>query len=120
MPSKTLVPRFTAQTREVLPGSEKAPLAGGTSAKPARAAGNLTVSVIVRRKTPLNIKALGKDRLTRARYRQQHAADPAAVNLVLAFAKEFGLTVDKDTPKPGQRTLKLTGTLAAMQKAFPR
>ena len=118
MSSKTVVPRFTAQPRVVLPGSEKAPLSGGTGAKPARAGGNLTVSVVVRRKTPLNIKALGKDRLTRTRYRQQHAADPAAVKLVLAFAKEFGLTVDKDTPKPGQRTLKLTGTLAAMQKAF--
>ena len=35
-----------------------------------------------------------------------------------AFAKEFGLTVDKDTPKPERRTIKLSGTVAAMQKAF--
>src|SRR6202012_4023954 len=35
-----------------------------------------------------------------------------------AFAKEFGLTIDKDSPKPERRTVKLTGTVAAMQKAF--
>ena len=110
--------RFSSQQRVVLPGSEKAPLSAATGEKPARAAGVLTVSVIVRRKKPLNTKRLGKDRLTRAQYRQQHAADPAAIKLVRAFAKEFGLTVDKDTPKPERRTIKLTGTVAAMQKAF--
>ncbi len=110
--------RFSSQQRVVLPGSEKAPLSAATGEKPARAASVLTVSVIVRRKKPLNTKRLGKDRLTRAQYRQQHAADPAAIKLVRAFAKEFGLTVDKDTPKPERRTIKLTGTVAAMQKAF--
>src|SRR6202167_6143871 len=118
MASKKSAPRFSSQQRVVLPGSEKAPLSAATSEKPARAASVLTVSVIVRRKRPLNTKRLGKDRLTRAQYRQQHAADPAAIKLVRAFAKEFGLTVDKGTPKPEQRTIKLTGTIAAMQKAF--
>ena len=102
----------------MLPGSEKAPLSAATGEKPARPGSVITVSVIVRRKSPLNTKRLGKDRLTRTQYRQQHAADPAAVKLVRAFAKEFGLTVDKDTPKPERRTIKLTGTVAAMQKAF--
>jgi kumamolisin len=118
MPPKKSAPRFSSQQRVVLPGSEKAPLSAATSEKPARAASVLTVSVIVRRKRPLNIKRLGKDRLTRAQYRQQHAADPAAIKLVRAFAKEFALTVDKGTPKPERRTIKLTGTVAAMQKAF--
>jgi len=116
MPSKTS--RFSSQQRMVLPGSEKAPLAAATGEKPARSSSVFTVSVVVRRKRPLNTKRLGKDRLTRAQYRQQHAADPAAVQLVRAFAKEFGLTVEKDTPKPERRTLKLTGTVAAMQQAF--
>jgi kumamolisin len=111
-------PRFSSQPRVVLPGSEKAPLSAATGEKPLRAAGVLTVSVIVRRKSPLNTRRLGLDRLTRAQYRQQHAADPAAIKLVRAFAKEFGLTADKDTPKPERRTIKLSGTVAAMQKAF--
>ena len=110
--------RFSSQQRMVLPGSEKAPLPAATGEKPARSSGVFTVSVIVRRKRPLNTKRLGKDRLTRAQYRQQHAADPAAVQLVRAFAKEFGLTVEKDTPKPERRTVKLSGTVAAMQQAF--
>ena len=111
-------PVFSSQQRVVLPGSEKAPLAAATGEKPVRSNNMITVSVIVKRKQALNTKTLGKIRLTRAQYRQQHGADPAAVKQVRAFAKEFGLTVDPDTPKPGQCTLKLTATAAAMQKAF--
>jgi kumamolisin len=118
MALKTLSPRFSSQKRVVLAGSEKAALSAPTSEKPARPSSVLTVSVIVRRKSPLNTKRLGTDRLTRAQYRQQHAADPAAITLVRAFAKEFGLTVEKGTPKPERRTIKLTGTVTAMQKAF--
>ena len=118
MAPKTSSSRFSSQQRVVLAGSEKAALSAATGEKPARPGSVLTVSVIVRRKNPLNTKRLGKDRLTRAQYRQQHAADPAAIKLVRAFAKEFGLTVEKGTPKPERRTIKLTGTVAAMQKAF--
>ena len=109
---------FASQQRVVLPGSEKAPLAAATSEKPAPPKGSVTVSVIVKRKRPLNTARLGKVRLTRAQYRQEHGADPAAIKLVRAFAKEFGLTVQKDTPKPERRAIKLTGTVTAMQKAF--
>jgi kumamolisin len=118
MPPKKSALRFSAQPRVVLPGSEKAPLAAATSEKPVRPASVITVSVIVKRKSPLNTSRLGKDRLTRAQYSQKHAADPAAIKAVRTFAKEFGLTVDKDTPKPERRTVKLTGTVAAMQNAF--
>jgi kumamolisin len=118
MATKKSSPRFSSQNRIVLPGSEKAPLAAATGEKPARPSSLITVSVIVRRKNPINTKRLGKDRVTRAQYRQQYAADPAAITLVRAFAKEFGLTVVKDTPKPERRTIKLTGSVAAMQKAF--
>jgi kumamolisin len=109
---------FSSQQRVVLPGSEKSPLSTATGEKPVRPSSVITVSVVVRRKSPLNTRRLGKDRLTRAQYRQQHGADPAAIKLVRTFAKEFGLTIDKDTPKPERRTIKLTGNVAAMQKAF--
>ncbi len=109
---------FSSQQRVVLPGSEKSPLSAATGEKPVRPASVITVSVVVRRKSPLNARRLGKDRLTRAQYRQQHAADPAAIKLVRTFATEFGLTVEKDTPKPERRTVKLTGNVAAMEKAF--
>ncbi len=86
------------QARVTLPGSEKATLTAATAEKAARPSGTLTVSVIVRRKKPLNVRRLGKDRLTRAQFSRQHSADPDAVKRVRAFAKEFGLAVEKGTP----------------------
>jgi kumamolisin len=122
---KPATPRFAIQSRVVLPGSEKAPLSASTpdasapQEKPSPASASLTVSVILCRKTPLTAASrLGKERLTRAQYRKAHAADPDAAKLVRAFAKEYGLTPEAGTPKPEHRTIKLTGTVAAMQKAF--
>jgi kumamolisin len=79
----------------------------------------MTVSVIVRRKTPLSpAHSRGERRLTHAEFNANHAADPAAIKLVKAFAEEFGLKVEAGTPAPGRRTMKLTGTVANMQRAF--
>ena len=104
-------------SRTVLPGSEKAPLAKPTSEKPAPHAKRIVVSVLVRRKNPLNIK-LGKQRLTHAQYRKNHGADPESVALVRKFARQFRLKVEPDTPGPERRMIKLSGTIADMQKAF--
>src|SRR5258707_13175786 len=113
MPPKKSALRLSSQPRVVLPGSEKAPLTAASGETPVRPTSVITVSVIVKRKSPINTSRLGKDRLTRTQYRQKHAADPAAIKVVRTFAKEFGLTVEKNTPEPGRRTLKLTGTAAA-------
>ena len=110
---------MSAQPRIVLRGSEKAPLVRVPGEKPAPAASRITVSVIVRRKTPLPAAhASGKQRMTRAQFRANHAADPVAVKLVRTFAKDFGLKVQPGTPAPGRRTIKLSGTVANMQRAF--
>jgi kumamolisin len=116
--SKKSAPRFSIQDRILLPGSERASLAEATDDKPTPPRSVITVSVIVKRKNALDTRRLGKDRVTRAQYRRQYGADPAAVKLVRGFAKEFGLNVDSEAFKPEQRTIKLTGTSAAMQKAF--
>jgi kumamolisin len=119
MAPKKSIPHFATQSRTVLSGSEKAPLADAGDEKPAPLAARITVSVIVRRKTPLKAAHItGEQRLTRALFNNSHAADPAAVKLVERFAKEFGLTVQPGTPAPGRRTVKLTGTVANMQRAF--
>jgi len=78
MPPKKSALRFSSQPRVVLRGSEKAPLAAATGEKPFRPASVITVSVIVKRKSPLNTSRLGKDRLTRAQYSQKHAADQSS------------------------------------------
>jgi kumamolisin len=117
--TKQSTPRISASPRTVLPGSEKAPFVQTAVEKPAPPSTKITVSVIVKRKAPLKAtNRTGKERLTHAQYRQRHASDPNAVKLVRAFAKEYDLKVAPDTPGPERRTIKLTGTVAAMQKAF--
>jgi kumamolisin len=119
MATKKSTPHLSAAPRIVLPGSERAPLVQATAEKPAPPAAKLTVSVIVKRKTPLKpANRVGKQRLTRAQYRQEHAADPAALKLVQSFAKEFGLAIVPDPTGPARRTIQLTGSVAAMQNAF--
>ncbi|MGZ3290164.1 MAG: S53 family peptidase [Xanthobacteraceae bacterium] len=113
------VPHFATQSRTILSGSEKAPLTQVSGEQPAPSGARMTVSVIVRRKTPLSAaNSRGERRLTRAEFNANHAADPAAIKLVKAFAAEFGLKVEAGTPAPGRRTMKLTGTVANMQRAF--
>jgi len=116
---KKITPHISSSPRTVLPGSDRAPFLEAVGDKPAPLAAKFTVSVILKRKTPLKAaNLLGKQRLTRSQYRQQHGADPAAVKLVRAFAKEFGLAIAPSTPPIECCTTKLTGTVAAMQQAF--
>jgi kumamolisin len=118
MAQQTSHPHFVTQSRTVLSGSEKRPVAEPVG-RPASAGEQLTVSVIVRRKNPLAAAHVsGKQRLTRARFNANHAADPAAVALVKRFAKEFGLKIQPGMPAPGRRTVKLSGSVANMQRAF--
>jgi kumamolisin len=125
--------RFASQRRIPLPGSEKRPIseqilpavqaemkpaAKAAVAKKSTQMGRITVSVLVAPKAPLVMKR-GRpvERLTRAGYASRHGANPASVKLVKAFAKEFGLSVEA-MKHPGRCTLHLTGSAAAMQKAF--
>ena len=118
-PSRKSVLRLSDSARAILPGSEKKPFVQPSDQKLAPPSTKITVSVIVRRKNPLTAaNQTGKARLTRAQYRLRNGADPAAVKLVRSFAKEFGLTIAPDTLGPERRTIKLTGTVAAMQRAF--
>ena len=131
--------RFASQRRVPLAGSEKEPFAvearppiqappvkagaiqAGAKAATAKAAqriGRIRVSVIVQPKAPYTMKdGRPQERLTRATYASRHGANPASVRLVRAFAKEFGLTA-KPSAQPGRCTVHLSGSAAAMQKAF--
>ena len=115
MATKKAINSFSTEPRTLLPGSEKAAFHHPPE-EPAR--GRVTVSVVVRRKSPINTKTLGKVRLTRAQYAAQHAADRADLKLIHAFAKDFGLRIEKNTPKPERRSVLISGTVAQMEKAF--
>src|ERR1700710_2738553 len=108
---RDIVSPLLAGPRAVLPGSEKAPLVHPATEKPAKPGARVVVSVIVKRKNPLkSAHTAGKERLTHAQYKQSHAADPDAVKLVRAFAKQYELAIEPDTPGPERRTIKLSGT----------
>jgi kumamolisin len=80
--------------------------------------GRITVSVIVPPKAPFTMKrGRPQERLTRAAYASRHGANPASLRMVRAFAQEFGLTAEP-AAQPGRCTVQLSGSAAAMQKAF--
>lgn len=78
----------------------------------------IRVSVIVRRKNPLNLGELQGRRLTHEEFNAQYAADPADFDRIRQFAKEHGLTVDEAASSLPRRTIVLKGTAEAMDKAF--
>jgi kumamolisin len=107
----------------ILPGSEKEPFtaeaipARATAAKASTKTGQITVSLIVAAKTPFTMPPDGvPERLTREEFASRYGADPASVELVRAFAQEFGLRVDP--AQAGPCTMQLSGGVDAMEKAF--
>ncbi len=117
MASSRSKPSAAAQPRSILPGSEK-PAFGGQAPIGKAPSGRLTVTVVVRPKSPIDPQTLGTVRLSRAQFAAQHGADPVAVKAVRSFAKQFGLAVDPGSPSPGTRNIRLSGTAAALQAAF--
>ena len=115
--------KFASQPRVVLPGSEKAPISATTpplpTAKPPASAGKFSVTVVVRPRQAVITKTLGKPgtQLSRAAFAKAHGPDPASLKLVNAFAKEYGLTVEP-VGSTGSSAVHLTGSSAALQKAF--
>jgi kumamolisin len=116
MPNSPSAKSFAAQSRVILPGSERPALPTSPSAKTTSPKSKLTVSVIIKRKQPLKITR--NTRVSRADYKKLYAADPKAMQLVKNFAREFNLKVVPDPTSAARRTLQLTGSVVDMQRAF--
>lgn len=97
-----------------LPGSEWQPVGTHVSGVPEDEM--LEVSVILKRKTPVQVPAAGGMRISREEFAARHGAESAAIDQVKAFAGEYHLTVTEVSPE--RRTVKLEGTAANMAKAF--
>lgn len=105
--------------RVALAGSERASFANATVETLPPPGKKITISMIVKRRQPLPAACrLGKKRLTRTQFRQHHGADPTSIKLVRAFAREYDLAIAPETPAPECCTVKLTGTIAACERAF--
>ena len=108
--------RFSTQNRVPLKGSARQGFdaaRAGTLASPAEEGEPITVTVLLPRKAPLDPKV----RLTRAQFAENHGPDPQSADVVREFAQEYGLTVEEPT-EPGRRSLHLTGSPEAMERAF--
>lgn len=108
-----------------LTGSERAPMPGAKELGPANPREQIDVTIRLRsragKKPIVNAEAFTKpiaERtiLSRSEFEQRHGADPDSIARIEAFAREYGLTVkEKSVPR---RTVILSGTVTAMNKAF--
>jgi len=78
----------------------------------------LSVSLIVRRKTPLDLAKLKGRTLSRKKFEEKYGADPADFERLRRFAHEHGLTVDEAASSLARRTLVVRGTAENLEKAF--
>jgi kumamolisin len=100
---------FPKSERQAVPG---AMVAGKTD--PQR---NISVSVIVKRKNPLNLAKVGHH-LSQEEFSERYAADPANFEHLRDFAHKHGLTVDEGASSLARRTLVLRGPASKMDAAF--
>ena len=107
-----------AQKRVVLRGADRAVPANASHIGRTDAEKIISVSVIVKRKNPLDLAALGGKRLTPEEFDAQYAADPATFEALRQFAHQHGLTVDESASSLSRRTMVLRGTAQAMEQAF--
>ena len=123
--------RFAEQSRVTLPGSERKPFSTESNPRLTFATPvvipavvqpkneHITISVIVRARTPIDPArlGLGHKAISHEHFAEMHGADTDSVALVKEFADEFGLQVEPDLPS-ARRTVQLTGSVTAFEKAF--
>src|SRR6202167_6292504 len=90
------------------------------AAQVGKAAGNreIRVSVILKRKTALDIPSLHGRHLSREEYAANYGASPKDFDAVRAFAKASGLKVDDKKSSLLRRRVELHGTIGAFNRAF--
>jgi kumamolisin len=106
-----------ASTHLPIQGSERKPLPGAVALGRANANATIEVSVKVRRKNPLpELTGLPKTVITRAQLRDTYGASQADIDAVVRTLATFGLRMVKSSA--ATRTVRLRGTVAAMESAF--
>jgi kumamolisin len=109
----------TSSKRAIIAGSHKKPLYGAKAVGKVNPAELITVTVLLRRRAsaePAVVSDEAELRLSRAEFAAQRGADPADVAALEAFAHDHGLSVGE--VNLCARSVKLTGTIAALSAAF--
>ncbi len=104
--------------RVVLPRSERKAPADATDTGRTPSGQILSVSVIVRRKTPLVLKELGGRIVSRDEFDEKYSASSEDFDALRLFAQQHGLTVNEAASSLSRRTLVLQGPAQNMEKAF--
>jgi kumamolisin len=105
-------------SRVSLPKSERKDHPGATVAGRTDAQRNISVSVIVKRKNPLNLEKLIGQHITQEEFSEKYAADPANFDQLRDFAHKHGLTVDEGASSLARRTMVLRGPASKVESAF--
>jgi kumamolisin len=104
-------------SRVSFPKSERKAVPGATVAGETDPQSNISVSVIVKRKNPLDLEKVNRH-LSQQEFSEMYAADPANFEHLRDFAHKHGLTVDEGASSLARRTLVLRGPANKMEAAF--
>jgi kumamolisin len=104
--------------RVELPRSDREPVPDAVSVGKATPHREIRVSVILNRKTPLDIAALGGRQMSREEYAANYGAAQKDFDTVVAFATASGLAVDSARSSLLRRRVELRGPVSAFNAAF--
>jgi kumamolisin len=104
-------------SRVSFPKSERKAVPGATVAGKTDPQSTISVSVIVKRKNPLNLEKISKH-LSQQEFSEMYAADPANFDHLRDFAHKHGLAVDEGASSLARRTLVLRGPASKLEAAF--
>jgi kumamolisin len=105
-------------SRVSFPKSERKDHPGTTVAGRTDAQRNISVSVIVKRKNPLDLEKMIGQHLSQKDFSEKYAADPANFDQLRDFAHKHGLTVDEGATSLARRTMVLRGPASKVESAF--
>jgi kumamolisin len=105
-------------SRVSFPKSERKTHPGATPAGKTDPSHIFSVSVIVKRKNPLDLKSLGGRHVSQEEFAQTYGADTSSFDQVRAFAHNHGLAVDEGASSLARRTIVLRGPASKIQEAF--
>ena len=105
-------------SRVSFPKSERKTHPGATVVGKTDSQNNISVSVIVKRKNPLDLEKMIGRHLSQEEFSEKYAADPASFDHLREFAHKHGLTVDEGASSLARRTMVLRGPASKMESAF--